>query len=171
MRSTDISSRRVTQHWEKPNSTSMRRLDSGTTPSLYVHPRLPLLSLEAANHIYIQSGILKSLISETSPAGGQPAFKYAINSTIIQHLVPSSALHKPRAPTTSTSTSTDQADIKSESAVESKSDTKPREGRRGLHSATGAYWNEQTDGMWSYKYDGGEGKGLDVVISVIWIGL
>lgn len=115
--------------------------------------------------------MLRSLISESSPAGGQPAFKYAINSTIIQHLVPSSALHKPRAPTTSSSTSTEKPDIKNESVGDSKLDTKPREGRRGLHSATGAYWNEKTDGMWSYKYEGGESKGLDVVISVIWIGL
>lgn len=40
-----------------------------------------------------------------------------------------------------------------------------------MHSATGAYWNEETDGMWSYKYDGGEAKGLDVVIMLIWISL
>lgn len=39
-------------------------------------------------------------------------------------------------------------------------------GRRGMHSACGAYWNNEKDGMWSYKY---ETKGMDVVISVIWI--
>lgn len=50
-------------------------------------------------------------------------------------------------------------------------DTKPHVGRRGMHSATGAYWNEKTDGMWSFKYEGGESKGLDVVISVIWIAI
>jgi hypothetical protein len=37
-----------------------------------------------------------------------------------------------------------------------------------MHSATGGYWNEKTDGMWSFKWDG-EGKGLDVVLMVIWI--
>jgi hypothetical protein len=40
-----------------------------------------------------------------------------------------------------------------------------------MHSATGAYWNEKTDGMWSFKYEGGESKSLDVVISVIWIAI
>lgn len=116
---------------------------------------------------YIQSGILRSLISESSPPGGQPPFKYAVNSTIIQHLIPSSALHKARVPTASTGTST-EADIKTESK---DSDSKSHPGRRGLHSATGAYWNEKTDGMWSYKYEGGEDKGLDVVIMVIWVGV
>ncbi|KAI9739430.1 MAG: hypothetical protein M1818_005118 [Claussenomyces sp. TS43310] len=129
--------------------------------------------------------ILKSLISESSPSsgGGQPSFKYAVNSTIIQHLVPSSALNKPRGPktmttTTSTSTSTSTAadggdgPASTEPRTEATGmDGKPHVGRRGMHSATGAYWNEKTDGMWSFKYDGGEAKGLDVVISVIWIAI
>lgn len=38
-----------------------------------------------------------------------------------------------------------------------------------MNSSTGAYWNEATDGMWSFKFEGG--RGLDVVISVIWVGL
>ena len=42
-------------------------------------------------------------------------------------------------------------------------------GRRGMHSASGAYWNNEKDGMWSHKYEGGEGKGMDVVVSVMWI--
>ena len=37
-----------------------------------------------------------------------------------------------------------------------------------MHSATGAYWNNATDGMWSFKYDG-ERKGFDVVVSVVWV--
>jgi hypothetical protein len=60
-------------------------------------------------------------------------------------------------------------------------------GRRGMHSACGAYWNNERDGMWSFKYET-KGKivvkesfikigsgltfrfiGMDVVISVIWI--
>jgi hypothetical protein len=44
-------------------------------------------------------------------------------------------------------------------------------GRRGMHSAQGAYWNSEKDGMWSYKWDAAEKKGLDVVIMVVWIGL
>jgi len=51
----------------------------------------------------------------------------------------------------------------------SSSSSKPEKGRRGMHSATGAYWNNDTDGMWSWKYDGGESKGMDVIVSVIWV--
>lgn len=47
--------------------------------------------------------------------------------------------------------------------------SKPEKGRRGMHSATGAYWNNETDGMWSWKFEGGEQKGMDVVVSVIWV--
>jgi len=54
---------------------------------------------------------------------------------------------------------TDSAEVGSERKV----------GRRGMHSAAGAYWNNDKDGMWSFKYAGGESKGMDVVISVMWI--
>lgn len=42
-------------------------------------------------------------------------------------------------------------------------------GRRGMHSASGAYWNNERDGMWSWKYTGAEAKGMDVVVNVVWI--
>ena len=122
-----------------------------------------------------QNSILKSLISESSPTGGSPAFKYAVNSTIIQHLVPTSALNKSRAVPDSTQPKTEETDAKittSDVKPEATStDGKPHVGRRGMHSATGAFWNEKTDGMWSFKYEGGENKGLDVVVSVIWISI
>lgn len=44
-------------------------------------------------------------------------------------------------------------------------------GRRGMHSASGAYWNNERDGMWSHKYEGGEEKEMDIVISIMWIGV
>jgi hypothetical protein len=115
------------------------------------------------------------LISESSPSGGgSPSFKYAVNSTIIQHLVPTSAL-KAKAAQESSLASTEKDDVRistSDAKTEATStDGKPHVGRRGMHSATGAYWNEKTDGMWSFKYEGGESKGLDVVISVIWISI
>lgn len=44
-------------------------------------------------------------------------------------------------------------------------------GRRGMHSAVGAFWNSEKDGSWSYKWDGAEKKGLDSVISITWIAL
>ena len=40
-----------------------------------------------------------------------------------------------------------------------------------MHSATGAYWDESKDGMWTFKFDGGEGKGMDVVIMLIWVAI
>lgn len=44
-------------------------------------------------------------------------------------------------------------------------------GRRGMHSAVGAFWNTEKDGTFSYKWDGAEKKGMDVVVSVNWIGI
>lgn len=127
-----------------------------------------------SNICYLQNSILRSLISESSPAGGSPSYKYAVNSTIIQHLVPTSALNKPKTPTSSVKSGEagDEKITTSDMKTEATStDGKPHVGRRGMHSATGAYWNEKTDGMWSFKYEGGESKGLDVVISVIWISI
>jgi len=43
-------------------------------------------------------------------------------------------------------------------------------GRRGMHSASGAYWDKEKDGMWSYKFEG-EGREFDVVVGVVWIAL
>jgi len=137
------------------------------TAEFYEHAKT-----ESWNTTIINS-ILKSLISESSPSGGTPSFKYAVNSTIIQHLVPTSAL-KAKAAQESSAHPTDSdakistSDVKTEAT---STDGKPHVGRRGMHSATGAYWNEKTDGMWSFKYEGGESKGLDVVISVIWISI
>lgn len=139
---------------------------------------LPLFCLGPSSsnliHHPTQNSILRSLISESSPAGGTPSYKYAVNSTIIQHLVPTSTLNKSKAVQDS-SVKAEESDAKiSTSDVKTEAvgtDGKPHVGRRGMHSATGAYWNEKTDGMWSFKYEGGENKGLDVVISVIWISI
>ncbi len=86
------------------------------------------------------------------------------------------------APTTSTSTGTDAAAATDDAeAATSNGDaataqpgtasSKPRAGRRGMHSAAGAYWNNERDGVWSFKYEGAERKGMDVVVSVMWIGI
>lgn len=117
--------------------------------------------------------MLRAVISESTPdKAAAPAFKYAINSTIVQHLVPTSQLNKSKGTSTSAGTSTEESKEAAESAsTATATDGKPHVGRRGMHSATGAYWNEETDGMWSYKFDGGEDKGMDVVIMLIWIAL
>jgi len=94
--------------------------------------------------------------------------------------VPTSALqHKSKSlgsPTSGDSADAEAGDAKVSTSSDVKTeamstDGRPHVGRRGMHSATGAYWNEKTDGMWSFKYEGGENKGLDVVISVIWVSL
>ncbi|GAB7355051.1 hypothetical protein MBLNU459_g5648t1 [Dothideomycetes sp. NU459] len=97
--------------------------------------------------------ILQSLISESRPANAasdsQPPFKFAVNSTIIQHL---------SDPRPAGSDSKDTSELSSA-------------GRRGMHAASGAYWNTEKDGIWSFKYEGGEAKGMDVVVSVMWIAI
>ncbi|KAI2014535.1 hypothetical protein LOY97_000273 [Ophidiomyces ophidiicola] len=44
-------------------------------------------------------------------------------------------------------------------------------GRRGMHAASGAYWDVKRDGMWTYKYPNGADKGLDLVLNVVWFGV
>lgn len=80
--------------------------------------------------------------------------------------MPTSQLNKPKG----VEAQTESAHIETSDAP-TATDGKPHVGRRGMHSAAGAYWNEKTDGMWSFKYDGGEGKGMDVVIMLIWIAI
>ncbi|WPH01883.1 Hypothetical protein R9X50_00473700 [Acrodontium crateriforme] len=117
----------------------------------------------------IINAILKALISESRSADAATKYKFAVNSTIIQHL------SDPRPEgTSSTSTQTDGATASSaapakEDGVSMGTDEVKKVGRRGMHSASGAYWNNEKDGMWSHKYEGGEGKGMDIVISVMWI--
>ena len=41
-------------------------------------------------------------------------------------------------------------------------------GKRGMHSASGAFWDVNKDGMWTFKYEGAEDRGLDVVVCVTW---
>lgn len=70
------------------------------------------------------------------------------------------------ASTTADANGASGGDVKTDASVGQT----PTKGRRGMHSATGAYWNEETDGMWSWKYDG-SAKGMDVVVSVVWVGV
>ncbi|KAK3682131.1 putative dynein light chain protein [Podospora appendiculata] len=108
----------------------------------------------------IISKMLKAVMSEATPQGAAaPTYKFAINSTIVQHVVPTSQLNKSAGTSTAGETTEDSAAAKKAAG---------QAGRRGMHSATGGYWNEKTDGMWSFKFDGEE-KGLDVVIMLIWI--
>jgi hypothetical protein len=98
----------------------------------------------------IINSILGALVQETAQpaaadpsAPAQPQFKYVVNSTIIQHAASSSS--------------------------SAGDDSKKTTGRRGMHAASGAYWNNEKDGMWSFKYPGADSKGLDVVVGIIWV--
>ncbi|RMX79176.1 hypothetical protein D0869_08494 [Hortaea werneckii] len=140
----------------------------------------------------IINSVLKALVSEsqTAAAGSETRYKFCVNSTIIQHL------SDPRPSGTSTasagtSTATDTEKTAGDAAVEGEAEEELKKevgggeneeaasssnkaassgpGRRGMHSASGAYWNNAKDGMWSHKYEGGEAKGMDIVIAIMWI--
>lgn len=62
-------------------------------------------------------------------------------------------------------------DVPSDAGSQNVTDEESAVGRRGMHSASGAYWNEEKDGMWNFKYEKAESKGFDVVLSVLWISI
>ncbi|KAM7221330.1 Tctex-1 [Rhypophila decipiens] len=129
------------------------------TAEYYDHPKTATW-----NQTIIQR-MLSAIISETTPEGAKgPEYKFAINSTIVQHVVPNSQLNKSTSHATPASPPAEGGAAIEDTSAASK---KGSAGRRGMHSATAGYWNEKTDGMWSFKYDG-EAKGLDVVIMLTW---
>ncbi len=90
-----------------------------------------------------QNTILRTLIDRTSIGEAkQPAYKYITNSTIIQH-----------------------------QGVPSQAGAPAAAGRRGMHSAVCAFWNTEKDGTFSFKWEGAERRGLDVVINIHWISI
>lgn len=110
---------------------------------LHTHTHLTLSSISPPV-LAKQNTVLQSLISATNSTtqSSSPTYKFAVTSTIIQH-IPSAGADETEA------------------------------GRRGMHSATGAFWNNEKDGMWSYKYEKGQagGNGFDVIVSVVWVSL
>ncbi|KAL8970444.1 MAG: hypothetical protein Q9183_001522 [Haloplaca sp. 2 TL-2023] len=109
---------------------------------------------EAWNNSIINS-VLKSLIAEASTPTQTPVHKFAVTSTIIQHTTPPLSRPPP-----------------DEAAAANGADQQGNSiGRRGMHSASGAYWNTEKDGMWNWKYTKGEDKGFDVVLSIMWISI
>ncbi len=132
------------QHNRRPPSCIL--ISPWTPLHQYPHPPVQIDSSP-------KNTILQALISETTAAHGAPTYKFAVTSTIIQHTIPLRSYP-----------------VNSEhEGGQTGADTMI--GRRGMHSATGAFWNNEKDGMWSFKYEGGEGKGFDVVVSVVWIGI
>lgn len=86
------------------------------------------------------------MIAESSPTGQQPQYKFAVNSTIVQHDFQSPA---------------EGGDGDDNAAVVKK----------GMHSAAGAYWNSEKDGMYNFKYEKAESKCFDVIVSILWISI
>lgn len=83
-----------------------------------------------------QDHILRNLVETTASGENASQYKFAVNSTIIQHSASGGAAT-----------------------------------RRGMHSASGAFWNNEKDCMWSWKSKGLENKGMDVVVSVMFISI
>lgn len=136
-------------------ATSYEHAETQSWNNTIINSMLKALISESAGH----SSSASSEQGESSP----PKYKFAVNSTIIQHL------SDPRSAGTSTGTDTDGEAAKAEEGVSMGADEHKKVGRRGMHSASGAYWNNEKDGMWSHKYEGGEGRGMDIVISIMWI--
>ncbi|CAL5873442.1 uncharacterized protein PFLUO_LOCUS7721 [Penicillium psychrofluorescens] len=88
--------------------------------------------------------VLKALITATAPsdASAPAPYRFTVNSTIVQQGV----IDKTAA---------------ADGALSNA-------GKRGMHSASGAFWDVNRDGMWTFKYPGAEARGLDVVVSVTW---
>ncbi|KAE8354868.1 Tctex-1 [Aspergillus coremiiformis] len=88
--------------------------------------------------------ILKALITATAPStpSASPPYRFTVNSTIVQQGLIDKAV----------------------AADGAASNT----GKRGMHSASGAFWDVNRDGMWTFKYPGADERGLDVVVSVTW---
>lgn len=84
--------------------------------------------------------ILARLVSESQASENIAKYKFIVNSTIIQH-------------------GTGAADPATGHGM----------GKRGMHAASGAYWNNEKDGMWSLKYDAAQEKGLDVIVGIVWV--
>ena len=93
--------------------------------------------------------------------------KFIVTSTIIQHTTPPASL-APK-PANNASTQDDLVGGVEGMGLENKAEEEHKVGRRGLHSASGAYWNNERDGTWSWQWKGSEKKGFDVIATVFWI--
>ncbi|KAJ5383231.1 Tctex-1 [Penicillium concentricum] len=92
----------------------------------------------------IINSVLKALITATAPteASKPPPYRFTVNSTIVQQGVIDPS-------------------VAADGALSNA-------GKRGMHSASGAFWDVNRDGMWTFKYPGAEERGLDVVVCVTW---
>ena len=99
--------------------------------------------LEIKTKLYCNQGTLLTSLTSTCP---QNSYKFMVTSTIIQHELKKEAKEGEPVP--------------------------PIPASRGMHTASGAYWNQDKDALWSYKQMGAEGdnkREFDVVLTCAWI--
>ncbi|MCJ1412315.1 hypothetical protein MMC19_006409 [Ptychographa xylographoides] len=122
--------------------------------------------------------ILDALVTRTSSPHTHD-YKYVVTSTIVQHtsaltLPSSSSSASPAGPGGANGSTTGNGSGSGSGSGSGDGDGHAGgkgSGRTGMHSASGAYWDKEKDGMWSYKYDGGETRAFDVVVGVVWVGV
>ena len=92
--------------------------------------------------LYSKGTLLNSLTTTVPPN----SYKFIVTSTIIQHELKKEAKEGEPAP--------------------------PPTASRGMHTASGAFWNQEKDAIWSYKQSGADGdsqREFDVVLTVAWV--
>ncbi|KAJ5562173.1 hypothetical protein N7461_000934 [Penicillium sp. DV-2018c] len=107
--------------------------------------RLRMITMTVLTVFFLsQNTILKALIAATAPteASKPPPYRFTVNSTIVQQGVIDESVAQGGALSNA--------------------------GKRGMHSASGAFWDVNRDGMWTFKYAGAEERGMDVVVCVTW---
>ncbi|MCJ1287035.1 hypothetical protein MMC26_006382 [Xylographa opegraphella] len=106
--------------------------------------------------------VLSRLIDHTTNDDKPSPYKFVVTSTIVQNILP---VQTQSAGTSTATGAEDGAELDGSIATGAKASS----GKRGMHSASGAYWNKEKDGSWSYKFDGEDVREFDVVITVIWV--
>ncbi len=102
-------------------------------------------------------------------------YKFAVTSTIIQHVQQSNKSSSSGAVTAGTSTAEEDQTAaatsnNNASGGNSNVESKRVQARRGIHSATAGYWNAEKDGIWNFKFDASD-KGIEVIVCVVWISI
>ncbi|KAH7564484.1 hypothetical protein BM1_01531 [Bipolaris maydis] len=106
------------------------------------------LNTQWLTHLPLQQYILKTLISKTTPAADS-SNPDAPSQPAYKYIANSTVIqHHGNSP----------AEIE-------------KQGRRGMHSAVGAFWNNEKDGTYTYKWEAADSKGMDIVITITWIAI
>jgi len=109
----------------------------------YDHGEVGNWSRQIINKV-LQSLILATTPNEASesPTPPTPPYRFNVNCTIIQQGM----------------------------AAPAEGGSSDAAGKRGMHAASGAYWDVRRDGMWTFKYPRAMEKGMDLVLNVVWFG-